>query len=124
MHRSIWITPEASVKLRYKYPTHVPIVVQPLRPTGGIAFVLKKSKFIVPQSTQMGSLFHIIRQYIDGITETTGLFFYVKNAVTNDLILSPVNFTVGEIDIIYNSTSSTKPLEVWVGIENTFGSII
>jgi hypothetical protein len=121
------VSSEDAARLRLKYPTHVPVVVHQL-PHGGSALKIKRLKYLVPQSTPMGSLCSILRKYMEGVTESTGLFFYVRDVASADLVLAPMGTTVGELDVRCNYNASdpgrvSPPLAVWVAMENTFGGV-
>lgn len=105
-------------RISKKYPERVPIVVE-TNSTGTAAnkLTLNKQKFLVPESTTMGSFLHELRQHTNVGPEEAVFLFCGENSA-----LVPTSST---LDQVYNQYKSTDGfLYISIAKENTFGDMV
>ena len=101
-----------SVRLRQKYPRHVPVV---LLVAGKDQFRLRKTKYLVPYDMTMAKFRECFKKHIDPpLTEKESVFIFIKNEVP-----SPTKM-IQELDKEFKFTDGF--LYITISPENTFGS--
>jgi hypothetical protein len=118
-------------RIRHQHPDSVAIFVT-VAPKASRALRLKKQKFIVHADTRTGAFCFLLRKYIEGVRESTGLFFYTSDR-KGTMFMIPMDLSVGELDALYarshnvNGQSdaswlSRPVLNIQVAGEDVFGA--
>ena len=103
-----------SKRIREKYPTRVPCIVQRADVRGNVP-ELKKSKYLVPDDITMASFTAVIRKNLGKeLSPEQSLYLFIDNTV-----LAAQGQTMGIIDDEHRSKDGF--LYVTYALENTFG---
>jgi GABA(A) receptor-associated protein len=103
-----------SQSLIERYPDRVPVIVSKLskqNPRGN----LLKTKFLCPKDLTIGQFIHVIRKFLDKVTETQSLFLMLDKSK----FLPPTGEKIG--DVYYYDKDVDNFLYCVVYTENVFG---
>ncbi|OAF66131.1 Autophagy-related protein 8 [Intoshia linei] len=99
-------------KIRVKYPTRVPVIVEKGPNTRSLPN-LDKKKYLVPSDLTVGQFYFLIRKRIQ-LSPEDALFFTVNNTIP------PTTTTMGSIYDEHHEED--KFLYIYYSDENTYGS--
>ncbi|KAF7492676.1 Gamma-aminobutyric acid receptor-associated protein-like 1 [Sarcoptes scabiei] len=102
---------EEGEKIRKKYPTRVPVIIE--KASGANIGALDKKKYLVPTDLTVGQFYFLIRQRIQ-LRPEEAIFFFIRNMVP------PTSSTIGSLYNMYRDEDYF--LYVHYSDENVYGS--
>ena len=103
-----------STRIRTKYPSRIPVVVQRAQCSASDIDDLKKHKYLVPNTTTINQLLAIIRKRVPNLTADKSIFLFV-----NETTMPPTSASLLTIDEDHRDKDGF--LYVYYAGESTFG---
>ena len=111
---------QESNRIREKYPTRVPCIIQRAEATKKTIADLEKHKFLVPRELQMSAVMQIIRKRMGGkLKAEESLYMFVRHPDKKKTIIAPITASLSALDDKYKHADGFVYID-FAG-ESTFG---